>query len=133
MQYENQLSGTTHKMFYDKTGPHRAITSTELASVCIGNSFTLLLYHVTRKSSNNSNGSKARGFTLWPTFSNHSLCSLGMILQRLLKFLIMSCVFYGHFFWKGVMLLFKIRNILHSYFYLLCIFPLVMHHAMLQR
>lgn len=86
------MSGTTNNKFYDKVGPHRAITSTELASVHLGNSFIPLLYHVMRKSYNNSNGFKVRGFTLRPTCSNQSLCSRGMIFLRLLKFLIMSKV-----------------------------------------
>jgi len=37
------------------------------------------------------------------------------------------------FFGRGKCYIILIRNILCSFFYLLCIFPLVMHHAMLLR
>lgn len=85
------VSGTTHKTFYDKIGPYRAITST--TSFCsYWHFFCPLTVSCNEKSSNNSNSSKVRGFTLWPTFSNYTLCSLGMRLWRLLKFLIMSKV-----------------------------------------
>lgn len=75
MQYKNQLCQVPQIKVLCRISWSIATTSTELASVHLSNFFTLLLYHVMRQSSDNSIGSKVKGFTSGQHFQI-ALCAL---------------------------------------------------------